>query len=57
MFNQQLSTEYTPGTYITVDKQLASFRGNCPFTQYMKTEPVKYGIKICGPLIVRHGIP
>jgi hypothetical protein len=35
MFNQQLSTQYTPGTYMTVDEQLVPFRAHCP-----------YGIKI-----------
>ena len=46
MFNQQLSTQKTPGVYMTVDKQLVPFRGNFPFRQYMKSKPVKYGIKI-----------
>jgi len=46
MFNQQLSTQYTPGTYLTVDEQLVPFRGNCPFRQCMKSKPAKYGIKI-----------
>jgi hypothetical protein len=46
MFNQQLSTQYTPGTYLTVDEQLVPFRGNCPFRQYMKSKPAKYDIKI-----------
>ena len=46
MFNQQLSTQYTPGAYLTVDEQLVPFRGNCPFKQYMKSKPAKYGKKI-----------
>jgi hypothetical protein len=35
MFNQELSIQYTPGAYLTVDEQLVSFRGNCPFRQYI----------------------
>ena len=42
--NCQLSI--TPGAYLTVDEQLVPFRGNCPFIQYMKSKPAKYGIKI-----------
>ena len=45
MFNQQLSTQYTPGAHLTVEEQLVPFRGNCPFRQYMKSKPAKYGIK------------
>ena len=45
MLYQQLSTQYTPGTYMTVNEQLVPFRGNCPFRQYMKSNPAKYGIK------------
>ena len=46
MLNQQLSTQYTPGAYLTVDEQLVPCRANCPFRQYMKSKPAKYGIKI-----------
>ena len=31
---------------MTVDEQLVPFKGNCPFTQYVKTKPAKYGIRI-----------
>ncbi|XP_069612129.1 piggyBac transposable element-derived protein 4-like isoform X3 [Ranitomeya imitator] len=30
----------------TVDEQLVSFRGRCPFRQYIPSKPAKYGIKI-----------
>ena len=46
MFNQQLSTYYTPGAYLTLDEQLVPFKGNYPFRKYMKSKPAKYGIKI-----------
>ncbi|CAK1587396.1 unnamed protein product [Parnassius mnemosyne] len=37
---------YTPGSYITVDEQLVSFRGRCPFRIYIPNKPNKYGIKL-----------
>ncbi|XP_050511096.1 uncharacterized protein LOC126887512, partial [Diabrotica virgifera virgifera] len=33
-------------SHLTVDEQLVSFRGKCPFRVYMKSKPAKYGIKI-----------
>ena len=41
-----MSTQYTHGPYLTVDEQLVPFRENCPFRQYLKSKPAKYGIKI-----------
>jgi len=46
MFAAQLPKFYVPSTDITVDEQLVPFRGRCPFRQYMKSKPAKYGIKI-----------
>ena len=46
MFNQQMPAKYRRGTCMTVDKKLFPFRGNCPFRQYMKSMPAKYGIEI-----------
>ena len=37
---------YVPGTNLTIDEQLVTFRGRCPFRQYMPSKPEKYGIKI-----------
>lgn len=37
---------YSPNSHLTVDEQLVSFRGRCPFRVYMKSKPAKYGIKI-----------
>lgn len=37
---------YTPGRTVTVDEQLLPFRGRCPFTQYIPSQPHKYGIKL-----------
>lgn len=34
-----------PGTHMTVDEQLLSFRGRAPFRVYMKSKPDKYGLK------------
>ena len=35
-----------PYENVTVDEQLVSFRGRCPFRQYIPSKPVRYGIKI-----------
>lgn len=37
---------YNPGEFTTVDEQLVTFRGRCPFKQYIPSKPGKYGIKI-----------
>ena len=34
-----------PSADLTVDEQLVSFRGRCPFKQYMPSKPAVYGIK------------
>ena len=36
---------FAPNQDVTVDEQLVSFRGRCPFRQYMPMKPAKYGIK------------
>ena len=46
MFISQLPKFYIPSTDLTVDEQLVPFRGRCPFRQYIKSKPAKYGIKI-----------
>lgn len=37
---------FNPGEYVTVDEQLVTYRGRCPFKQYIPSKPGKYGIKI-----------
>lgn len=37
---------YNPSDYLSIDEQLVSFRGNCPFRQYIPSKAAKYGIKI-----------
>lgn len=37
---------YSPHEHVTLDKQLLSYRGKCPFRVSMKNEPLKYGMKI-----------
>ena len=37
---------YTPSQNLTVDEQLLTFRGNCPFRVYIPSKPGKYGLKI-----------
>lgn len=46
IFVQNLKLMMYPGTHMTVDEQLLSFRGRAPFRVYMKSKPDKYGIKV-----------
>ena len=36
----------TASEYLTVNEQLLAFRGHCSFQQYIRSKPVKYGLKI-----------
>ena len=45
-FIENCESNYTPGAYVTIDEQLLSFRGRCPFKVYIPNKPDKYGIKI-----------
>ncbi|CAF1557825.1 unnamed protein product, partial [Rotaria sordida] len=44
-FQDKLKTCYTPGLDLTIDEQLLSFRGKCPFRQFIPKKPDKYGLK------------
>ena len=46
IWNKSLLDAYVSGPNLTIDKQLVTFRGRCPFRQYMQLKPGKYGIKI-----------
>lgn len=46
LFTEKFKKCYNPGSHITVDEQLVSFRGRCSFRVYMKSKPDKYGLKI-----------
>ena len=35
-----------PLKFVTCDEQLLTFRGRCPFKQYIPSKPGKYGIKL-----------
>ncbi|KAF2906097.1 hypothetical protein ILUMI_00079 [Ignelater luminosus] len=41
-----LQDSYIPYENLTVDEQLLTFRGRCPFKQFIPSKPGKYGIKI-----------
>ena len=45
-FGMNLLDAFVPGPNLTVDEQLMTFHGRCPFCQYMPSRPGKYGIKI-----------
>lgn len=45
IWNGYLQDGYVPDWNITVDEQLVTFRGRCPFRQYIPTKPGRYGIK------------
>lgn len=42
----QCTASYTPHEYCTIDEQLLSFKGRCPFLVYIPSKPDKYGMKI-----------
>ena len=46
IWNKSQLDAYVPGTNLTIDEQPVTFRGRCPFRQYMPSKPRKYGIKI-----------
>ncbi|XP_043271936.1 piggyBac transposable element-derived protein 4-like [Venturia canescens] len=45
-FLSNCKLNYNPASYVTIDEQLVSFRGRCPFKVYNGSKPDKYGIKI-----------
>ncbi|KAL4144046.1 hypothetical protein QTP88_006280 [Uroleucon formosanum] len=45
-FVQNCKMNYTISEYATLDEKLQSFRGRCPFRQYMPNKAAKYVIKI-----------
>ncbi|XP_014768611.1 uncharacterized protein LOC106868028 [Octopus bimaculoides] len=46
MWNQNLQGGYVPSSCKTVDRQLVSFRGHCPFRVHIPSKPGKSAIKI-----------
>lgn len=46
IFIQGCQDNYTPSEYLTIDEQLLSFRGRCPFKMYIPSKPDKYGLKV-----------
>lgn len=46
IFVKNCQTNYSPGENVTIDEMLPSFKGKCPFRQYMPSKPNKYGIKL-----------
>ena len=38
---------FTPNEHIILDEQLVAFRDRSPFYMFIKSKPVKYGIKLC----------
>lgn len=45
-FIQACKTFYLPGQCIALDEAIKAFKGRCLFKQYIKSKPVKWGIKI-----------
>uniref|UniRef100_A0A1B6C4G3 PiggyBac transposable element-derived protein domain-containing protein n=1 Tax=Clastoptera arizonana TaxID=38151 RepID=A0A1B6C4G3_9HEMI len=46
LFNRNCVNNYVLSSFATIDEQLVAFCGRCPFRQFMKSKPAKYGIKI-----------
>ena len=42
LWNSTLQDAFIPGVNLTVDEQLLTFRGRCPFRQYIPSKPGKY---------------
>lgn len=45
-FTQNCLLPYSVGQDVVIDEMMVGFRGKCPFRQYMKSKPDKYGIKL-----------
>ena len=45
-FMKAFSAHYISGALLTIDKQLAPFRGRCTFRQYLLSKPDRYGTKV-----------
>lgn len=45
-WNSRLQMMFYPGRDICVDKQLLSFRGSCPFKQYIPSNSANYGLRV-----------
>lgn len=45
MWEKTLEDAFVPFENVTCDEQLLTFRGRCPFKQYIPSKPGKYGIK------------
>ena len=46
MWQLTLEDAFVPFENVTCDEQLLTFRGRCPFKQYIPSKPGKYGIKL-----------
>ena len=46
IWKESLSDAFVPGPNLTVDIQLVTFRGRCPFRKYMPSKSGKYDIKM-----------
>ena len=46
LLEMYLKDAYVPGPNLTIDEQLVTFWGCCPFCQYMRSKSGKYGTKI-----------
>ena len=46
IWNESILDTFVPGLNLTVDEQLVTFRGCCPFREYMPSKPGKYCIKL-----------
>ncbi|XP_049310276.1 piggyBac transposable element-derived protein 4-like [Bactrocera dorsalis] len=46
MFTKNYLLPYLVGENVVIDEIMIGFRGKCPFRQYMKSKPDKYGIKL-----------
>ena len=46
MFSTKCRSNYNPSPYHTIDEQLVTFRGCCPFKMFIPSKPGKYKMKV-----------
>ena len=55
LFSKNLRSSYIPSEQLTIDEQLLTFKGRCPFKVYIPSKPGKYGIKIWAACDAKNG--
>ena len=46
MFSTKCRSNNNPSSYLTIDEQLVTFKGRCPFKMFIPSKPGKYRMKV-----------